>query len=104
MLIFVHMSVYVRTIYAPTRYTSNRRPPRNSATFVALSYFRFYNSPGRILWHASAYCIRDVLRMQRSALHSLTHVMRMKKSQSVSRCEATWSVPSRTTRVNVCSN
>jgi len=41
MLIFVHMSVYVRTIYAPTRYTSNRRPSHPASKFRHVRTFIF---------------------------------------------------------------
>lgn len=34
MLIFVHVSVYVRTIYAPIRYMSNRRSPHPALEFL----------------------------------------------------------------------
>lgn len=76
MLIFVHVSVYVRTIYAPIRYTSNRRPPRlRHGIPLRSSHFHIFVS----ITPLGGYCDtdaseRDMLCMQRSALHSLTYI------------------------------
>jgi len=75
---YMRLFLYYIFIFGICRIADRLIPPRNFATVIALSYFRFYNSPGRILWHGHA-SAHNVLRMQHSALHSLTHLYNTKE-------------------------